>query len=211
MNDRGKWLESTDARPMVEFLRGKGSHRKGCLVGCALWRTEYGHFVHDQMRKIGEVADQVVTGIMSRKRFRKLMASFKDKSDEQQFEDWLYPFHVSKRVAEPWIAAAAIYQADWAKRFGGYSPALCGFLREIFGPVFFRHVVVEPSWLTWNDGTIVKLAQGIYDDKAFDRIQILADALEDAGCNNSDILNHCRKPDDHVLGCWVLDLLLGMK
>jgi hypothetical protein len=53
------------------------------------------------------------------------------------------------------------------------------------------------------------LAQAIYDHKAFDRMPILADALEEAGCTEEDILNHCRQPGEHVNGCWVVDLLLG--
>jgi hypothetical protein len=53
------------------------------------------------------------------------------------------------------------------------------------------------------------LAVGIYKETAFDRFPILADALEDAGCDNADILNHCRGPGPHVRGCWVIDLLLG--
>jgi hypothetical protein len=64
-------------------------------------------------------------------------------------------------------------------------------------------------WLTWNGGTIMKIAQAIYDERAFDRMSILADALEEAGCTNPDMLNHCRQPGEHVRGCWVVDLLLG--
>ena len=56
---------------------------------------------------------------------------------------------------------------------------------------------------------MVKLAQGIYDDRAFDRMPVLADALEEAGCYDADILAHCRQPGEHVRGCWVVDLLLG--
>ena len=63
--------------------------------------------------------------------------------------------------------------------------------------------------LSWNSGLIFKLAQGIYDDRAFDRLPILADALEEAGCTDADILNHCRQPGEHVRGCWVVDLVLG--
>jgi hypothetical protein len=55
------------------------------------------------------------------------------------------------------------------------------------------------------------LAQSIYTDRAFDRMPILADALEDAGCDNADILNHCRQPGEHVRGCWAVDLILGKK
>jgi hypothetical protein len=56
---------------------------------------------------------------------------------------------------------------------------------------------------------VVALARGIYDDRAFDRLAILADALQDAGCDNADVLGHCRGPGPHVRGCWVVDLLLG--
>jgi hypothetical protein len=72
----------------------------------------------------------------------------------------------------------------------------------------FRPVAASPTWQTAN---VVALAQAIYDKRAFDRMPILADALEDAGCANADILNHCRQPAEHVRGCWVVDLLLGKK
>ncbi|MCE9560806.1 MAG: hypothetical protein K8U57_02000 [Planctomycetes bacterium] len=70
----------------------------------------------------------------------------------------------------------------------------------------FRPILVNPSWLT---STVVSLARGIYDEKAFDRMPILADALQDAGCDNTAILDHCRAPGPHVRGCCVLDLILG--
>ena len=73
----------------------------------------------------------------------------------------------------------------------------------------FRLATLAPEWAAWNDATVVKLAQGIYDDRAFERLPVLADALEDAGCDNADILAHCRGPGPHVRGCWVVDLLLG--
>jgi hypothetical protein len=69
--------------------------------------------------------------------------------------------------------------------------------------------VINPIWLRWNDGTVVKLAQSIYDERRFTDLPILADALEDAGCADADILAHCRGPGPHVRGCWVVDLLLG--
>jgi hypothetical protein len=56
---------------------------------------------------------------------------------------------------------------------------------------------------------VKKLAAAIYDDTAFDRLPILADALEEAGCHDAEILAHCRGPGPHVRGCWVIDLLIG--
>ncbi len=69
--------------------------------------------------------------------------------------------------------------------------------------------MINPDWLAWNDATVRNIAKAIYDEQAFDRMPILADALEDAGCDNADILRHCREPGEHVRGCWVVDLLLG--
>jgi hypothetical protein len=84
----------------------------------------------------------------------------------------------------------------------------CHLLRDIVGNPF-RPVGVDPLWLSWRDGTVAKIAQTIYEERAFDRLPILADALEDAGCTNEDILNHCRETGEHVRGCWVVDLLTG--
>jgi hypothetical protein len=82
-------------------------------------------------------------------------------------------------------------------------------IRDIFGPLPFRPVALAPAWLAWNGGTVVKLAEAIYEDRAFDRLPILADALLDAGCEDADLLGHLRGPGPHVRGCWAVDLLLG--
>jgi hypothetical protein len=81
-------------------------------------------------------------------------------------------------------------------------------VREIFGNPF-RPVAAEPEWLIWNHATVPAIARHIYDDRAFHDLPILADALEDAGCTNADLLDHCRGPGPHVRGCWAVDLLLG--
>ena len=82
-------------------------------------------------------------------------------------------------------------------------------LRNIAGRPFRPDHAIGPSWLAWNDGAVGKVAAAIYDDQTFDRLPLLADALEDAGCTGADILSHCRGPGVHVRGCWVVDLLLG--
>jgi hypothetical protein len=83
-----------------------------------------------------------------------------------------------------------------------------GLYRDIFGNPF-RPVPIDPTWLAWNDGTVPRMALAIYNDRAFDQLPILADALEEAGCTDADILAHCRSEGPHVRGCWVVDLLLG--
>jgi hypothetical protein len=86
--------------------------------------------------------------------------------------------------------------------------AQAGLLKDIVGNPFQPGATKTPG-STGSDSTVVKLAQNIYDERAFSRMPILADALEDAGCDNADLLAHCRGPGPHVRGCWVVDLLLG--
>jgi hypothetical protein len=88
-------------------------------------------------------------------------------------------------------------------------------LRDLFGNPF-RPAALDPAWLTWHDGTIPKIAQTVYDDRDLPsghldphRLAALADALEDAGCTDQDILGHCRGPGPHVRGCWLIDVVLG--
>jgi hypothetical protein len=77
---------------------------------------------------------------------------------------------------------------------------------EQFADRLPRCIHINDSWLT---STVTNLATSISAENAFGRLPILADALEDAGCDNADILNHCRQPREHVRGCWVVDLVLG--
>jgi len=79
------------------------------------------------------------------------------------------------------------------------------YLRCIFGDPY-RPVTIDPRLLT---STVIDLANAIYDERAFDRMPILADALMDAGCASEEIIAHCRQSDEHVRGCWVVDLLLA--
>jgi hypothetical protein len=93
--------------------------------------------------------------------------------------------------------------------------AQASILRDLFSP-FHAAGAVDPAWLDWQGGTVVNLAQADYEERHLPsghldlaRLAVLADALEEAGCTNADILRHCREPVDHVRGCWVVDLLLG--
>ena len=81
-------------------------------------------------------------------------------------------------------------------------------VRDIFPNPFIAKPVMELSWLTTN---VVGLARSIYEEKAFERMPILADALMDAGCENEEIIGHCRNGHEHFCGCWLLDLILGKK
>jgi hypothetical protein len=105
------------------------------------------------------------------------------------------------------VANNTIWHSNVVAGQTGVKPPLI-LLRDVIGNPF-HPVVGDLTWWAWNGGTVPMIAQAIYDEQAFDRMPVLADALEDAGCANAEILRHCREPGEHVRGCWVVDLLLG--
>jgi hypothetical protein len=81
-------------------------------------------------------------------------------------------------------------------------------VRDIFGNPFLKPPKFDKRWRT---STVLLLARQMYESREFSAMPILADALQDAGCNDATILDHCRGPGPHVCGCWVVDLVLGKK
>jgi hypothetical protein len=112
-----------------------------------------------------------------------------------------------------WGTAASDTAAEQA--VNDQRPRLVSLFRCVFGNPF-RPVAVDPACLEWNGGTVVKLAQAAYEGRDLPagtldttRVAILADALEEAGCADAEILGHLRGPGPHVLGCWAVDLIVG--
>jgi hypothetical protein len=112
------------------------------------------------------------------------------------------------------VVAAAGYGAVAADRINGRilfaqaeeRVALANLLRDIFGNPF-RLPALDPTWRT---STAVAIAQNVYESRDFGAMPILADALQDAGCDDEELLAHCRDPKQvHVRGCWVVDAVLG--
>jgi hypothetical protein len=116
-------------------------------------------------------------------------------------QDELVVFRVIQRVLAT-LDSPDTFSITWDKN---QPERTASTIRDIFGNPF-RPASLDPSWLT---STVLALAEGIYQDRAFHRMPVLADALQDAGCENLDILDHCRCDRSHVRGCWVVDLLTG--
>jgi hypothetical protein len=94
--------------------------------------------------------------------------------------------------------------------------AQAALLRCIFGNPFRAAPTLAPSIRTWNGGSVVRLAEAVYEDRVLpagtfrpDHLAILADALEDGGSDDAELLGHLRGPGPHVRGCHVVDLLLN--
>ncbi len=94
----------------------------------------------------------------------------------------------------------------------------CGLLRDILGSPFRHSLPLPPSVLAWNDGTVRRIAKGIYEERlmpagALDtaRLAFLADTFLEAGCDNEELIAHCRSEGPHFRGCWAIDLILDKK
>jgi hypothetical protein len=95
-------------------------------------------------------------------------------------------------------------------------PRQCSLLRDIFSAPFRPAPAIDPAWLAWHGGTVPQLAWAAYQERqlpegtlGLSRLAALADALEDAGCTDAELLGHLRSPGPHVRGCWAVDLVLG--
>ncbi len=93
---------------------------------------------------------------------------------------------------------------DEAEALRYRNAGLANLTRELFGNPF-QPYRFEPSWRT---EAVLSLTLAIVSGSGFDRMPILADALEEAGCDEESILEHARGPGPHAYGCWVLDLIL---
>ena len=114
--------------------------------------------------------------------------------------------HNAQRVTEPCAAGVASGSGgDWMAAYRAEHAAQVALAHDIFGNPF-RPVDFSPEWRT---STVVSLAKSIYDSRDFAPMPLLSDALQDAGCEHADILDHCRGNGPHVRGCWVVDQVLG--
>ncbi len=195
-----EWLNCPDAAESWVPLRGHVSERKHRLFVCAccrLWHHNLSTAILKALEVAERAADELIGWADLAAAEAEAFAAFgRTRNRAAHFAVWSLHPHPGKASGE--VVGCV------RKQEGGEHAAV---LRELFGNPF-RPAVVESSWLAWNDSSVVKIAQASYDERAFDSMPILADALEDAGCHDVDILTHCRQPERHVLGCWVIDSIL---
>jgi hypothetical protein len=212
-----EWLACTNLNQMQIWIFHTGVHpssRKNKLFEVACCRQIWHIITDTRCRRAIEVAEQFADGMASENELAAARSALRVRRSRVT---------TAGQLAES-VAGGNTSFSEWgvrklALRHAGLDPKdeaadaaamsqQADLYRDIIGNPF-RPLNIDPTWLSWRDGTVVKLARAIYDERAFDRLPILADALEDAGCTNNDILDHCRNPGPHVRGCLVVDLLLG--
>jgi hypothetical protein len=114
------------------------------------------------------------------------------------------------------VQSSSVRDSKWDKARSHELMAQAALLRDIFGNPFHPLPRMDANVLAWRDGTVVRLAQAAYEERLLpsghldpDRLAVLADALEEAGSTDAELIGHLRSPGPHIRGCFVVDLLLA--
>jgi hypothetical protein len=215
------WLDCTDPAAMLDSLRGQVSERKLRLFAVACCRRSGAQIRNWRVREGVEVAERLADGEVAPEELWATVALVREGkkatawSPPQEYAARAVLFALSEGPV-PWVEGPAGWAVE-ALRCATDSAVSANpagreaeqrgqadLLRDLFGNPF-HPLTVPPPWRTPD---VTALAVGIYADRAFDRLPILADALEEAGCSDSAILRHARGPGPHGRGCWLVDLLL---
>ena len=199
-----EWLACEDPRWMLDYHRMKKNPRRLRLLAAACVRRVVPDDAVPVCGPVIDAAERYADGVAERSEF--LAAR---KAVRAAARDTLAAPAVLSAVrcltddVMEGMTAAIVNSRPLAGPGGG--AVECALIRCVFGNPF-RSATFSPAWRT---DTAVSLARGMYESRNFGAMPILADALQDAGCDNADILDHCRGPGPHVRGCWAVDLVLG--
>jgi hypothetical protein len=229
-----EWLACTNPDEMREKVFGPGRNRKFRLLACAYCRRIW-EWLAPQFREAVEIAERYADGQATNNSLaaaRTTLESFRQSALDEELKGAAYPvenatWDIMEGRDAVWGAWDTARAADWNVAYflamkgeppGGYpnnqayEAAHTSFraenaalLRDVFDNPF-RPAVFDPAWRTQP---VVHLARSIYVTRGFFRMLELADALEQSGCTNQDVLQHCRHQGEHVKGCWLVDLILG--
>jgi hypothetical protein len=216
-----EWLTGTDPEAMLEFVRARAKERKLRLFACACCRGIWGLLTDPRSRRGVETAERFADGMVGQEALAASEAEAEvaisrsasgEPLDPASYAAWWTTAGYEERVGEiaeqtsRWVEQA-VAETRGSAACDTERKRQCGLLREIFGNPC-RPASGDPAW---PGATALALAQAIYEEQTFERMPVLADALEEAGCADAEILGHCRGPGPHVRGCWVVDLVLGKK
>ena len=206
-----EWDRCPDPDAMLEFLSGKASERKLRLFACACARAVWDLLEDERAQEAVEVGERYADGLIAAAELRAASENAWAAVDGCPSE----ANYSAQSAVEVSTHDAAVDGARHAFQDGMPLKDQCQLLRCIFGDPF-RPVEVEPAWLAWHGGAVVRLAQAVYEERALPsghldaaRLAVLADMLEEAGATDPELLGHLRSPGPHARGCAAVDALLG--
>ena len=197
-----EWLACDNPAVMEQWIGRSASARKGRLYVCACCRRIWDDITHPALQEAVEVGEALADANVEPKLLKRTR-----RRAETAVGDGVYdPYNIAYIAISPLIHINGHLASTAANHTDNELAPYAVLLRDVFGNPF-RPVAFNPAWRT---DTAVSLARGMYDRRDFGAMPILADALQDAGCDTEPILLHCRDPHAaHVRGCWVCDLVLA--
>ena len=217
-----RWMACREPQDMLIWLgeqEGGSSARKELLFGLACLRRVEDVLDEPRCRRCLDLIERRADGLVIAaevEEARKAAAQARRERGEDGAE-WSMASSALDNLARGGVFdacrfAAAAYaekrcsaEQPWAGLQKKEKARQCDLLRDVFGDPLQPGRVA----MAWRTPDVLALAQVVYDERAFDRLPILADALEEAGCDDASVLRHCRDGGKHVKGCWVVDLVLG--
>jgi hypothetical protein len=197
-----EWLACEDPKAMELSIAPSVSPRKGRLYVCACCRHIWDYIVENpRMQEAVEVAETLADGNADAKLVRATRRRAKTAASGGVYD----VCNVALASVAPVVRFNGYLALTAANHTDSEFAPYCALLRDIFGNPF-RPVAFSPDWRT---DAAVALARRMYEARDFSAMPILADALQDTGCDSAAILDHSRGPGPHVRGCWVVDLVLG--
>jgi hypothetical protein len=218
-----EWLACTDPSPMLEFLGDRASRRKCLLFACACERRLWAQ--PDCEREKVEAVESFADGAATAERVLAALQDIGIDSVSLESVTDLDPVAWAKYEARDSAEFAANVATGteeseddraWGAAYDAEKAVQAAQVRDIFGNPFRATSGIDGGWLRWNRGAVRRLAEAAYEERQLPsghldpaRLAVLADALEEAGCTDAELLGHLRGPGPHARGCWVLDLVLG--
>jgi hypothetical protein len=199
-----EWLGCDDPQAMVMFIEGNSNLRQLRLAACACCRRIWSRMDRRESRSIVELVEAVADGRVSELQLPSALEEHRMVPGKLLHLPNFAAVHTAYAMPRA-LAVVLTSTADATSEPATERREQSRLLRDIFGNPF-RPATFDPAWRT---PTVVTLARQMYESRDFGAMPILADALQDAGCDSDDVLAHCRGPGPHVRGCWVVDLVLG--
>jgi hypothetical protein len=203
-----EWRACCDPQKMSVAVNRRASDRKWRLVGCAFCRRIWPLLPHDLNRELVLAVEENPAGEFEDPDLNAAIRASSRVQSECAGDDAYWAAKYLGRSYykfDPVTAVVAVASRTTGGDRSAERKVQAELIRCILGDPF-RPVAFDPMW---RSETAVTLARGIYDLHAFDRLPILADALEEVGCDHPEVLAHCRGPGPHARGCWVVDAVLG--
>ncbi len=218
------WLTSESPNALLHHLRPWGRHRRTLQLYVCGWYRHCWRMLNEPCRQLVETCERAAGGLASQPQVAAAKRAVATRARREFAESGtdglaevgpglLRDLRLEHLPGWEGMPPPVTYfrGTDEQRRHNeavqaAFTRVLVELLREVVGNPF-RRPSFDPAWRTSD---AVALARGAFEERTFDRLPILADALQNAGCADEQLIGHCRGPHPHVRGCWVIDLVLGL-